>query len=360
MSLKKLPSLVIGFVLFFLINVSTYADGIGFSQKPIPPDNQKEGVTGYFDLQVKPGSSQELQIELTNSSEQEITVLVDINNATTSDNGDVQYGGTEKPKDSSLPVSFEDLVVYEKEVVLTPKTTVIYPIKLTLPKESFDGILLGGIQFKQKDTKAEDEKKKGSLQIVNKYSYEVGIQLRETDVSVKPSMKLLDVKASQFNYRNAVKATLQNSESAAITNLSVTGKVYKENGSKVLYEQTSDNMTMAPNSNFDFGIMWGTDEFRAGKYRFEGKATSAEGEWDFKQNFEITNTEAKKLNTEAVELKKDNRIVYLLIGISLVVFIIMIVVMTIIVKRRHAKKQKRNNKKQGSKKTTHRKRKTRK
>lgn len=359
MSLKRLFRLVIGFTVFFWISVPTYADEIGFSQKPVLPDNQKKGVTGYFDLQVNPGSSQELQIELTNSSDKELTVLVDINSATTSDNGDVQYGGTEKIKDSSLPFSFEELVVYEKEVILTPKTTVMYPIQLNIPEESFDGILLGGIQFQQKETKKEKKSSKDGLQIINKYSYEIGIQLTETDVSVKPSMKLLDVKASQFNYRNAIKATLQNTESAAITNLSVTGKIYKENGNKVLYEQTRDGMAMAPNSNFDFGIMWGKDEFRSGKYRFEGKAISSEGEWKFKQNFEITNKEAKKLNKEAVEVKKDNRLLFLLIGIGMICFIILAIVVVIILKRHHAKKRKKNEHKK-KKSQRKRKRKTRK
>ena len=45
-----------------------------------------------------------------------------------------------------------------------------------MPNESFDGVILGGLYFKENDKK---------VQIENKYAYAIGVVLRETDAQVK-------------------------------------------------------------------------------------------------------------------------------------------------------------------------------
>ncbi len=355
MRLRKKVLLLIGLALFFFCGESVSADGVSFSTKPVMPANQVEGVTGYFDLMVKPADTQVLEVALTNTSKEEVTVEVEVSSATTSDNGSVQYGPSEKQADASLVYNLNELVEYEKEVVLSPKSTLVYPLTLRVPPESFDGLLLGGIEFKQKGKEEAASDQKKSLQIVNKFSYEVAIQMRETSTDVKADMALLAVKAGQVNYRNTVKATLQSPEPTPVTELTVTGKVYQEKGTKVLHERTLSGMTMAPNSNFDFGIPWGKEAFRSGTYRLELTAKAKEGEWAFTKLFKITAEEAKKLNDAAVDMEKTVIWPYVLMG-AIVLLLIGIIVYLLLKRTSQSKK---SSKKSSRKATTKKKRKKR-
>ena len=78
-----------------------------------------------------------------------------------------------------------------------------------MPNESFDGVILGGLYFKEKENDKEKKSAK-EVQIENKYAYAIGVVLRETDAQVKPDMKLNEVKPGQVNARNVVTANLQN------------------------------------------------------------------------------------------------------------------------------------------------------
>ncbi len=325
MRLKKQALLLIGLALFFFFSESVSADGSNFTVKPVMPENQVGETTGYFDLKVNPLGTQVLEVELTNLSEEETTVEVAVSRATTSDAGSVQYSPSEKKEDNSVMFSFDDLVTYEKEVILAPKSTILYPIQLTMPAEMFDGIVLAGIEFKEKDAQKEADSSKEQLQLVNKYSYEVAIQLNETENDVSAELQLTKAKAGHINYRNAVKATLQNPQPLPLTDLTVTGKVYQEKGNKVLHEQTATGMTVAPNSTFDFGIPWENEAFKSGSYRLELTAKSAEGEWSFTKVFKITSKEAEKLNEEAVELETTRIWPYVLLAIGALLFVGVIV-----------------------------------
>ena len=96
-----------------------------------------------------------------------------------------------------------------------------------MPNESFDGVILGGLYFKEKENDKEKKSAK-EVQIENKYAYAIGVVLRETDAQVKPDMKLNEVKPGQVNARNVVTANLQNIKPAMLKNLSVDAKVYTE------------------------------------------------------------------------------------------------------------------------------------
>lgn len=326
MKFKKKLFLMIGLTFFFLMGYSVSANEINFSQELVLPENQVEGVTNYFDLKVQPSQNQILKTKLTNLSEKDITILVDVNSATTSDAGEIQYSSSDKKKDSSLIYDFKDMAKYEKKVVVPAKQTIIYPIQITIPEDSFDGILLGGVQFREEDPKEKKVKKSNeNIQIKNNYAYEVAIRLKETPTDIPAEFNLTGIKAGQINYRNAVKANLQAPQPKALTDLKITGKVYHEKGKKILHKQTVSNMTVSPNSNFDFGIPWGTEEFKAGTYRLEMNAIAKEGEWFWTKTFTITSGEAKKLNNVAIEVEINYAIYYVIGGVVFVLLLLVVV-----------------------------------
>ena len=66
-------------IFIFIGSYSVEASEITFSVKAILPDNQRTKETSYFDLRVAPNQTQKLQIELTNQTANDITVLASAN-----------------------------------------------------------------------------------------------------------------------------------------------------------------------------------------------------------------------------------------------------------------------------------------
>ncbi|BDQ63724.1 hypothetical protein EfsSVR2332_38020 [Enterococcus faecalis] len=61
-----------------------------------------------------------------------------------------------------------------------------------MPKDSFDGVMAGGITLKEKkkETTTSADQSKG-LAINNEYSYVVAIILQQNETKVQPDLKLL-------------------------------------------------------------------------------------------------------------------------------------------------------------------------
>ncbi|MBA5844649.1 DUF3324 domain-containing protein, partial [Escherichia coli] len=83
-------------------------------------------------------------------------------------------------------------------------------VMIEMPAESIDGVVLGAVEFKKKNTN-ETKKTKG-VSLKNEYSNIVGMQLSETDKQVKPHMNLLSIKPALINYHTAIVAKLQNDQ----------------------------------------------------------------------------------------------------------------------------------------------------
>lgn len=334
-------------VLFFYSNGKIVsAEEMSFSVEAKIPDNQRDKDKTYFDLTVRPGQVQELEVALRNNTDKAVTVLVNANTAITNKNGVIDYSETAPELDSSLKYPFSKLAKTENEVKLAANESKIIRVKVTIPKESFDGIILGGIHFKQKDS--EDKKKSESgVQIENKFAYVIGVKLSENDTEIKPELKLFDVKAGQRNYRNVVLANLQNPTARILGKMSIDAKIYTSGSNEVLYQQKQSDLSMAPNSNFDYAVPLNDKAFIAGKYRLTMHVESSGETWDFEKEFEIKADEAEKFNKEAVELEEsNNNLIYFIIGgVILLLIIIALIVWIIIQKKKHQAELERQKKK---------------
>lgn len=318
-----LLALVSGIVLF-MGNNTVQARSMDYSVKTIIPDNQIDKKKTYFDLKMSPGQQQIISLELENSGDQNITIQIGINTATTNRNGVINYGESTESKDSSLVYNISELIKGEKEVVLSPKEKKLVNYTVTMPEKSFDGILLGGFYIHKKPTK-EDQESEKNVQIKNDYSYIVGVKLTETDVKIEPELKLNDITPGLQNYRTVVNATIQNISPTIISEMVVEASIRKKGSDKILHKSEKSNQSMAPNSSYQFPISWNNQELKPGMYNLVLKAIDGgNNEWKFSKDFEIK-ADVKELNKEAIELEKSNDFEYYIIGIFLVLIIIIFV-----------------------------------
>lgn len=331
------PLITIAIALSFSVHINkVFAGDMNFSVEANIPNNQIDKSQTYFDLQMKPGQEQDISITIKNSSDKASTFSVEPHVAVTNQNGVIDYSKDVK-KDSSLNVGLVDVISGEQKYTLAPKKTKKAVFHIKMPKESYNGIILGGFHIR-KEQKDEDESEKQAVQIKNQYAYVIGIKLRETDEDVQPELVLNDVKPGLQNYRTVVTANIQNTQPVIINGLKVKAKISKKSGGEILHETEKQDMSMAPNSNFDFPISWDSQELKAGTYHLSLVADDdKENQWSLEKDFKIKGKESKALNKEAVELEKD----YTLWIIFAVIFVILLLIaIWLIVKKRKEENEK--------------------
>ncbi|WP_129690813.1 DUF916 and DUF3324 domain-containing protein [Gottfriedia acidiceleris] len=315
-------------IILFLININNFhasAAEMNFEVSAVIPTNQIDQNKTYFDLRMKPGQKQILKVQIKNDTDKNIVVETKANLAITNSSGIADYSISNPKVDDTLEIPFNNIAKVKKETKIPAKSEATVEITIEMPKQQFDGVILGGLHFSEKEDEGQAKEEDESVQIKNKYAYVIGVLLRETDKVIKPDLKLNEVKPSQINARNVVTANLQNIKPAMLKNLSIDAKVFSETGKKALRESKKENLRMAPNSNFDYAISWDHQAFEPGKYRLEMKATDGDQAWEWTRTFIIKDHTAKKFNTSAVEVQKDYTTWYIIGSILFILLLILIV-----------------------------------
>lgn len=300
------------------------ASAADFSVQAILPDIQKIKNVSYFDFELSTNELKEIEIEITNIAEEERTYSIEVATATTNINGIIDYTEQKREQDNSLLINFADIVKFDPRITIQKGETVRVPIQIEMPDKKFEGILLGGITVA-----ALIEEDEQNEQIMNHFSYSIGIVLSQGDVTPPLELSLLGVSKGQINKRNIISGTIQNTAAKIVDDLSIDARIYREGQEKPLFNRTENRMRMAPNSNFDFGVGTNNRPLKAGKYTMTIMAKAEDQKWEWSEAFEITAKEAREFNSTAIELEKDNTIWYLWVTVGLLLIVIVIVMLFI-------------------------------
>ncbi|HBM2518137.1 TPA: DUF916 and DUF3324 domain-containing protein [Enterobacter hormaechei subsp. xiangfangensis] len=332
--INQLLALLFASIFFFVPTIGT-ASEFNFAVNPVIPENQIDKEKTYFDLKMAPGTVQTVEVQLRNDTDQEVVIVPVIASATTNLNGVVEYGENDIEADETLPYDMADLIEVDEEITIPKQSQITLPLKITMPSESFEGVIAGGLTLKEtiEETDTADSEEEQGLAIKNEYAYVVAILLRQNTTEVSPDLKLLDVGPGQVNARNTINVTLQNPEAAYLNSLRLINEVKKKGDSDVLYSSDTSRMQMAPNSNFSYPISLEGQRLEAGTYvltsvAYGGKSDEGqykieneEGEeesylykWTFEKEFTVTGEVARDLNKKDVTIETDYTWLYFLIG----------------------------------------------
>ncbi|MEG2752710.1 MAG: DUF3324 domain-containing protein [Carnobacterium sp.] len=345
--MKKLTVLLVAFLAITSLDWFTFSEvsaaELNFSVEPIIPENQRDKKKTYFDLLVKPASTQIIAVNLRNDTENEVIVEPEIHSAITNLNGVVEYGKENQNKDETLKYDLRNLVKVEKEIKIPSKTAVKVSFTIDVPEEQFDGILAGGITFKEKEAEAGNKENSNSkgLSIENRYAYVVGLVLNETNTKLESELRLNKITPSQINARNVINVNLQNPVSKYLNRLKVEAKVSKKGSNKPIITSKKDKMQMAPNSNFYYPISLEGQPLKAGNYTLEIVAVSNDDKWNWKKDFTIKAEDAKKLNETDVTIKKDYTWIVYLVGLILLIIVFFLLFLVRKNKKRREKEEAR-------------------
>ncbi|EJA1041107.1 DUF916 and DUF3324 domain-containing protein [Enterococcus faecalis] len=290
---------------------------INFEAEAILPENQQSSVS-YYDLKVSPGSTQEFKLRLKNVSDQPIKVRVDANNGLTNKNGALDYSQHGKKLLGSP--TFEELISPSQTVELQGKETKEVSFQLNIPKNGFEGTILGGFYCYELTDGKEKEIKGFSL--TNKFAYTIGAKLVVENKKMEPAFQLTKVKPGLENGYLTLFATIENPEPVLMSQLKMNAFVTKKGKSEKIRE-LSKQISVAPRSQFELPISWNDEALKKGLYELTIQLEDQNSKkWTLKKAFEIKG-EDEKLNEEAVKITRpaSNILLYFVIGSCILIIL---------------------------------------
>ena len=271
------------------------AAGAEYTVAPIIPANQRSNVSSYFDLVVKPGTTQDLKLSVSNRTATSRRLRVSLETAFTQINGQVGYQPG-APRDDSAQYWLSDLAPKPQTITLGGNATREVTVPVKIPQGGFRGVMLGSLYVIDlaKPTGGSGQ----GMQIRNRFATVVGVQLQTSAGALKevaPHLRLLSVGAGIQNHAPGVLATVQNDRATYWGKMHFNAKVYRRGTRQVVLSRSANNFSVAPNSHFNFGIM-GTKALDPGDYTLDLRVTGPHGRWHFKRNFSILAAQADRIN----------------------------------------------------------------
>lgn len=292
-------------VILFLFPTNSLADEasteeeMGFSVESIIPENQVDRTKSYFYLSVVPAEKQVIQVKVKSLQEEPVTIQIKVHDAVSSSVGSIDYANDKPKLDASLKQPITELVQVKdetKEITLNNKEEKIVEFEITPPQAPFSGVKLGSIRFLRKNDPA--EKQKSGL--IPQYARVIAVMLTEDEETFNhgAQLHLKKVNLQLSNGRKVIAARIQNDQPKVLQEMVIQGSVRRKGEEKVLAKEKLENFSVAPNSNFDFEIPLGLENFNAGTYVFTGKADGDNRTWTWKKEFTIGKEQADKINKD--------------------------------------------------------------
>lgn len=248
--------------------------GMGFTYVNKTPDNQlKEG--NFFDLMMEKGQEQVLETELTNLTDQDLTINVIVSNATTTEAGVIDYG----PSQHKTTWGLRDLIEAPTSVKLPKNGKTTLKLALKMPAESIPGVVLGGIQLQQ--VMAGSETTKDAVSINNQYAYVYSVSLRETEEV--PDFAF-ESAATSVDSKNQLSLNFSNQAARIIKGMTVETVVTAKDSEEVLGEQRLEELKMAPNSTIKIPL---AIELGSGDYQTKTTVKVEDKSWQWVEDFSI-------------------------------------------------------------------------
>lgn len=295
MKLLKFKMLICCLLLMVLTPLS--ASEVRFTVEAILPANQIGKDVTYHHLKVNPGEKQTIRLNVISVSDEPVEVEASIHLARSNHNGLIVYDGdTDGVQTENLKYNIEDIAcVKNKTVTVPPRGSVPVEVDLLIPDGKFDGILLGGINFK--------EVNKGQASgMKQSYSYNSALVLTMDDTPQLNGSTSLEITGSRTEVVQTRKITMfdfANNESRILNKLNVDIVVTDKNDNEVL-KTSMISMSISPNTRVPVQLDWKLKDVESGQYVAHIKANNEDDVWEWNYPFEISADTAKTANEETL------------------------------------------------------------
>ena len=299
---------------------------IPFTVSAVIPENQIDNNLSYFDLKVNSGHMQDISIAVRNQSDKTIRVHVIPKNGTTSSTGVIDYSGSGLLLDGPALFRFTEICAPAQLVELLPHESKLVHFTMTIPDGSLDGTVLGGflISEEEDETVLPEESKENGIQIRNRFSYVLGVKLRENLIDPVPDFRLGKIEPSKWNARFALAVDLEMPVSTIVSGYSLSGQLLCAKTGEVIHSFKRESFSMAPISIYRIHENLSSDSLPGGDYLMRLQILNGEERWELEKEFSVS--EIQKQLTIAGTIEGRNARLILVLGVIVVLLITLIAI----------------------------------
>ncbi|WP_159638642.1 WxL protein peptidoglycan domain-containing protein [Erysipelothrix anatis] len=339
---KSIKILLVAVLLAMQVNTISadterYSD---FTVTPVFTENQigtDLEYRGYFDVMLAPEGHDILNLEVKNTGSSPMTVHVDKTNAVTRANGEADYTQNEMPS-AYIPTTMASmLTIQNNDIVVNPNESAIISVDLQMPKEAFEGVILGGLAITATH-ESNKTKEQNSVGVNSSVKYLVAVQARNSMNDVMPKLRNGEAGAKVHQMMPAYFVTIENSVGLNMSNVSISGDIKQKSDGKVVAKVDEKNRSILPYSSFE--VMFSPNDENqkivSQLYSYDLTIKSGEESWNFKDDFQVGTEMTKDINATV----KPNNNALLIYGGLAVLVIINVGLVYIVMKQRNAKKNK--------------------
>jgi len=328
--MRKLKRSLIVFTLSLLAFVSVgimsmqsvQATSGGYALKPAGDSTDTVSISnGSYVITGDPGQTVDLKLMVINQESSKRNFLYRVNTGYTNSNGELAYD-SDKVTDPSLKIQTKSTATPQKSTFSVPgNTTATITFKITIPKKSFKGTLLGGVNVSPYKEKAKGTVSANGTLIKNKFSYSVPIQIHQKGAANDPAK--LSIRSVRPNRVIAgehpsvgVLANVHNSQNDYVPSMDSKAVVTKKGDKSFKITSQASSQSFAPTTNYNYSISWGKKALQSGNYHLKLTYTAQGGlkGYVLNKDFSITNNDAAKYNKLA-GIKPNYLWLYILLAI---------------------------------------------
>lgn len=244
-----------------------------FSVTPILPDDN-DPQTPYYQFTMHPRQKRALKLTINNASYQAGQYEVSPHIASTNTNGILDYNHDNH--DSQLPEQATSLFTPDiTQVVRVPAMSAkLVTVNLAAPAKSFKGIMLAGITVGVHHTLTSD-KNKPMAGIVAAAEYITAIEFYNQPPKhpLHPQLKFNHVRYRLAQAQPKLALAINNQSPGIVSQGKLTAQLLDAEGHPVSHFR-EEQLTFAPQNQFDLYLDLNNQQLRAGRYRLVGNLTT--------------------------------------------------------------------------------------
>ncbi|WP_445448417.1 WxL protein peptidoglycan domain-containing protein [Enterococcus faecalis] len=323
-----------------IVNAESNQEQLSYEVKPLLEKEQTDSSLDYFYYQVAPNEQKKIAVEIKNHAKKPQTFNVEFNRANTNGNGMIDYSLNKKIKEyeGTSKIDIQQLVDKpNQKVTVEANSSKTVTFHLTLPKNRYEGILLGGIYVTLiNDMSQKKSQQSEGIELQHTLAYAIAVMLQEEIPYQGGNQLNVDsLNIAEKDNQSILKIDMQNPKPNVLNKVKMTIKIYREGEDQLYSEMVQENMNFAPEDWFSLEVPWAREKIQSGRYEAQLLFSSGENNWAFKKKFSVTQDEIKQIEKKLIS--QDKRPISKLniyIFITLMTIIVILLILLLVKKRK--------------------------
>ncbi|WP_252312796.1 WxL protein peptidoglycan domain-containing protein [Sinobaca sp. H24] len=264
--------------------------------RPQLPENQNPDTSGYFDLTMEPGETQEISFVVTNNLEEDILLVMESGNAYSHPTGGILYVPDLISENSILledAVQLAEDITIEEDISIPAESSEEITVQLEAPEVegmTFLGAVHFTAQVEEEEEEGEEDQGEAGVELETITTYSVAVQLNlpyeqpynfslgEAGFLPQTQMVFIEMTNDVHRIQGAVTGTYEVSD---------------DQGNE-LFQGEFPEFGMAPKSEIRYQIPWESEQVEPGEYTLTMEGTAAEEAFSAEETFTIEDDAAEE------------------------------------------------------------------